>query len=131
MPHLPAEAPPLGGAGTAHSLSVERQTEFSEDELAALCEATNAAILDGGGFGWVTAQPRAALAEARGRQPARSAAIRLLIAAQAFQHGGGAFRRCCGFAAQHVQEQRQRARPVLQRGRLCCTAVNSHCGSFR
>ena len=36
-------------------------TEFTDDELAALCEAADAAIIDGGGFGWVTAQPRAAL----------------------------------------------------------------------
>ena len=32
---------------------VERITEFAEDDLHALCEATAAAIIDGGGFGWV------------------------------------------------------------------------------
>jgi ribosomal protein S18 acetylase RimI-like enzyme len=32
---------------------VERVTEFTEDDLHALCEATSAAIIDGGGFGWV------------------------------------------------------------------------------
>ncbi len=36
------------------TLSVECVTELQEDDLHALCEATNAAILDGGGFGWVT-----------------------------------------------------------------------------
>ena len=34
--------------------TVERLTEFTEDDLAALCEAADAAIIDGGGFGWVT-----------------------------------------------------------------------------
>ena len=34
-------------------LSVECQTKLEEDDLHALCEATNAAILDGGGFGWL------------------------------------------------------------------------------
>lgn len=34
-------------------LDVDRVGALSDDELAALCEATNAAILDGGGFGWV------------------------------------------------------------------------------
>jgi RimJ/RimL family protein N-acetyltransferase len=32
---------------------VERVTEFTEDDLHALCEATSAAIIDGGGFGWI------------------------------------------------------------------------------
>jgi hypothetical protein len=32
---------------------IERVTEFTEDDLHALCEATSAAIIDGGGFGWV------------------------------------------------------------------------------
>jgi ribosomal protein S18 acetylase RimI-like enzyme len=36
------------------TLSVECATVLEEDDLHALCEATNAAILDGGGFGWVT-----------------------------------------------------------------------------
>jgi len=36
------------------TLSVECATALEEDDLHALCEATNAAILDGGGFGWVT-----------------------------------------------------------------------------
>jgi RimJ/RimL family protein N-acetyltransferase len=32
---------------------IERTAEFTEDDLHALCEATSAAIIDGGGFGWV------------------------------------------------------------------------------
>ena len=35
-------------------LMVERVTEFTEDDLHALCESTSAAIIDGGGFGWVS-----------------------------------------------------------------------------
>jgi ribosomal protein S18 acetylase RimI-like enzyme len=42
-------------------LSVERIEEFSDDDLAALCEATDAAILDGGGFGWIKSPGRRAL----------------------------------------------------------------------
>jgi ribosomal protein S18 acetylase RimI-like enzyme len=40
---------------------VERIQEFSDDDLAALCEATDAAIIDGGGFGWVNPPGRRAL----------------------------------------------------------------------
>ena len=35
-------------------LLVERLTRFTDQDLNALCEATDAAIIDGGGFGWVT-----------------------------------------------------------------------------
>ena len=42
-------------------LHVGRQTTLDDDELAALCEAADAAILDGGGFGWVNPPGRAAL----------------------------------------------------------------------
>jgi ribosomal protein S18 acetylase RimI-like enzyme len=35
-------------------LSVDRITVFSDEDLLALCEATDAAIIDGGGFGWLT-----------------------------------------------------------------------------
>jgi ribosomal protein S18 acetylase RimI-like enzyme len=35
-------------------LSVDRINSFSEEDLLALCESTDAAIIDGGGFGWVT-----------------------------------------------------------------------------
>jgi ribosomal protein S18 acetylase RimI-like enzyme len=42
-------------------LTVERVTEFTEDDLNALCEAATAAIIEGGGFGWVNAPERQAL----------------------------------------------------------------------
>ena len=38
--------------------AVERLTEIAEDDLAALCEAADAAILDGGGFGWINSPGR-------------------------------------------------------------------------
>ena len=41
--------------------SVARAEQLSATELAQLCEATNAAIAEGGGFGWVEAQSRAGL----------------------------------------------------------------------
>lgn len=44
-----------------HQLVVERVDSLDPHELASLCEATNAAIVEGGGFGWVEAQSRAAL----------------------------------------------------------------------
>ena len=34
-------------------LAVERAESFTDDDLHALCEATHAAIIEGGGFGWV------------------------------------------------------------------------------
>ena len=40
------------------SLTVERLDEIAEDDLAALCEAADAAIIDGGGFGWLTSPGR-------------------------------------------------------------------------
>ncbi|WP_439596665.1 GNAT family N-acetyltransferase [Falsiroseomonas sp.] len=46
----------------AHDLSVELTTGLTPHDLADLCEATNAAIIEGGGFGWVQSQDRAALA---------------------------------------------------------------------
>lgn len=44
-----------------HQLEVAKVDRLDPHELAALCEATNAAIVEGGGFGWVEAQSRAAL----------------------------------------------------------------------
>jgi hypothetical protein len=44
-----------------HTLSVERATAFTDDDLASLCEAADAAIIDGGGFGWVNPPGRQAL----------------------------------------------------------------------
>ncbi len=43
------------------TLAVERVSEMTDDQLAALCEATDAAIIEGGGFGWVTPPGRQAL----------------------------------------------------------------------
>jgi ribosomal protein S18 acetylase RimI-like enzyme len=42
-------------------LTVERAAAFSGDDLAALCESADAAIIDGGGFGWVSPPGRKAL----------------------------------------------------------------------
>jgi hypothetical protein len=47
---------PLG-----RSLAVERADSLADDDLAELCEATDAAIIEGGGFGWVEPQGRTAL----------------------------------------------------------------------
>jgi hypothetical protein len=40
---------------------VERVREFTDEDLLALCEATDAAIIDGGGFGWIAPPGRRAL----------------------------------------------------------------------
>jgi len=42
-------------------LLVEPASELDEADLAALCEATDAAIIDGGGFGWINPPGRRAL----------------------------------------------------------------------
>jgi ribosomal protein S18 acetylase RimI-like enzyme len=42
-------------------MSVERASELDDDELHALCEATDQAIIEGGGFGWVKSPGRQAL----------------------------------------------------------------------
>jgi ribosomal protein S18 acetylase RimI-like enzyme len=44
-----------------HRLAVERAERLSDADLADLAEATDAAIIEGGGFGWVEPQGRAAL----------------------------------------------------------------------
>lgn len=54
-----AEPPPP--AHGEHILEVERCEELTDAELAELCEATDAAIIEGGGFGWIEPQGRAAL----------------------------------------------------------------------
>jgi ribosomal protein S18 acetylase RimI-like enzyme len=46
---------------SGRSLAVERAERLSEADLADLAEATDAAIIEGGGFGWVEPQGRAAL----------------------------------------------------------------------
>jgi ribosomal protein S18 acetylase RimI-like enzyme len=45
----------------APTLTVECPTTLEDDDLHALCEATNAGILDGGGFGWITPPGQQAL----------------------------------------------------------------------
>ena len=40
---------------------VEHVEELDDEDLAALCEATDAAIIDGGGFGWINPPGRRAL----------------------------------------------------------------------
>jgi ribosomal protein S18 acetylase RimI-like enzyme len=52
----PSHPPILPSEGL--SLVVERLTAFKPGELHDLCEATDAAIEDGGGFGWVTPPAR-------------------------------------------------------------------------
>ncbi len=42
-------------------LLIERVSEFTEPDLHMLCEATDAAIIDGGGFGWLIPPGRRAL----------------------------------------------------------------------
>jgi len=42
-------------------ITVERVTELNDDDLATLCEAADAAIIEGGGFGWVHPPGRTAL----------------------------------------------------------------------
>jgi RimJ/RimL family protein N-acetyltransferase len=49
----------LGLVGT--TVSVERLTQYSGTDLDDLCEATESAILDGGGFGWLKPPPRQVL----------------------------------------------------------------------
>ena len=44
-----------------HTLAVERVSELSDEDLHALCEAADAAIIEGGGFGWVNPPGRRAL----------------------------------------------------------------------
>jgi len=44
-----------------HSHEVERVAELPDEDLQDLCEAADAAILDGGGFGWVKSPGRLAL----------------------------------------------------------------------
>lgn len=54
---MPASAP----TENKPVLFVERLKQFAENDLHTLCEATDAAIIDGGGFGWVTPPGRRAL----------------------------------------------------------------------
>ena len=61
MTDITSTEPPDGGAASAHRLAVERLTEFTDDDLESLCEATNAAIIEGGGFGWLNPQGHVSL----------------------------------------------------------------------
>ena len=54
------QAPPAAEP-TVDQLFIERILEFTDHDLHTLCEATNAAIIDGGGFGWVNPPGRYAL----------------------------------------------------------------------
>ena len=56
-----SEAPEIAPPSMAPALSVSLATELAEDDLQALCEAADAAIIDGGGFGWVNPPGRPAL----------------------------------------------------------------------
>ncbi len=60
IPEAVGAVPPLAAIHVPR-LSVERATELGDEDLQALCEATNAAILDGGGFGWVNPPGQQAL----------------------------------------------------------------------
>ncbi len=45
----------------ANVITVERVSDVTDEDLEALCEAADAAIIDGGGFGWVHPPGRPAL----------------------------------------------------------------------
>ena len=47
--------------GAGPRLNVERLTQYSGTDLDDLCEATESAIVEGGGFGWLKPPPRQVL----------------------------------------------------------------------
>ncbi len=49
------------GRASAATISVERVTRYAGTDLDDLCEATESAIVEGGGFGWLKAPPRQVL----------------------------------------------------------------------
>ncbi len=59
----PGSRDPLAADATSGPArgTVERVRELAEDDMHALCEATDAAIIEGGGFGWVASPGRQAL----------------------------------------------------------------------
>jgi ribosomal protein S18 acetylase RimI-like enzyme len=59
MPNRP-DVPGQNRAAPA-AQSVERAAELNDEDVAALCEAADAAIIEGGGFGWVRPPGRQAL----------------------------------------------------------------------
>jgi ribosomal protein S18 acetylase RimI-like enzyme len=56
-----ASSRPAAKPAEVPGLQVDRVEEFTADDLAALCEAADAAIIEGGGFGWVQPPGRHAL----------------------------------------------------------------------
>lgn len=54
-------APLPDASGRTPVCAIERVSEISEEDLAALCEATDAAIIEGGGFGWLSPPGRLVL----------------------------------------------------------------------
>ena len=50
-----------GVGGPAGRVAVERLTQYSGTDLDDLCEATESAIAEGGGFGWIKVPPRQVL----------------------------------------------------------------------
>jgi len=57
----PAASPGVSPVQTEVQLAVERIEAFGDEDLHALCEATHAAIIEGGGFGWVRPPERRSL----------------------------------------------------------------------
>jgi ribosomal protein S18 acetylase RimI-like enzyme len=49
------------GPGSAGRVAVERLTQYTGTDLDDICEATESAILEGGGFGWLKVPPRQVL----------------------------------------------------------------------
>ncbi len=49
------------GGPQGHALSIELATRIDDLDMAELCEATDASIIESGGFGWVEPQGRTAL----------------------------------------------------------------------
>ena len=54
-------SPPMTRPSSPTASRVERVTELPDDDLQQLCEAADAAIIEGGGFGWVKSPGRLAL----------------------------------------------------------------------
>ena len=57
-PPVGAQEPAPAPERPAADLTIERITEFAGPALHELCDAADAAILDGGGFGWLSPPPR-------------------------------------------------------------------------
>jgi ribosomal protein S18 acetylase RimI-like enzyme len=58
---MTAAAGPGDASGRAPATAVESLTEFTGTELHDLCDAAEAAIVAGGGFGWLSVPPRQAM----------------------------------------------------------------------